>query len=192
MPRDPLFAEIRHRHTNKGAYDDHRKLPGAQWSQLAQTAQSAGLLAGGINEPAGIAGVRALTRASYEIETITPRTWLESARLLRIGPSEIVEHRDGITLNTSMPRLLDGLGLFDRYAVPARGDSNFNRMMDRWQPYETGSGYLWIATPAATRALQLGAGRAYARTDDRPYPPTADHAPPRRVRLKTFGTCSDH
>ena len=66
-------------------------------------------------------------------------------------------------MNGLMPRRIDGLGLFDRYAVPAHGDSNFKRMAERWQPFETGSGMLWIAAPAATRVMQRNAGRAYAR-----------------------------
>jgi hypothetical protein len=49
-------------------------------------------------------------------------------------------------------------------AVPKKGDSNYGRMMDRWQPFETGSGYFWLASNGNTRKQQVAAGRAYVRT----------------------------
>ncbi len=172
LPRDPLFAQIFTRHTNKGAYDAKRQLEPAQWQQLTDTIQRAGLLGGAVTEPAAMNKVRALTRASYEIESTTPRTWLESARLLRIGPDEIAQHRDGISINAAMPRLLTALGMFDRMAVPVRGSSGYERVMARWLPFETASGYLWLASRGGAgegvrggaRFSQLASGRAYVRT----------------------------
>jgi hypothetical protein len=35
--------------------------------------------------------------------------------------------------------------------------------MDRWAPFETGSGYLWLAGEDNARTTQLKAGRAYVR-----------------------------
>jgi hypothetical protein len=167
LPRDPLFAHVFSRHTNKGAYDSTRALAPAQWQQLTGIARSAGLVSGAVTDPSAMNSVRALTRASYEIESTTPRTWLESARLLRIGPDEIEQHRDGISINAAMPRLLTAVGLFDRMAVPVRGSSGYQRVMDRWQPFETASGYLWLASrggPGNARSSQLASGRAYVRT----------------------------
>ncbi len=162
-PRDPLFAQVRRRHTHKGTYDNARQVPSELWQLLASNSRGFGLLAGEIVEPAGIEQVRAITRASFEIEMITPRTWLESARLFRIGPSEIEQHRDGISMMGVMPRLASSLGLFDRFEVPARGSSTFARAMERWTPQETCSGYHWIASRGNSRHAQLDSGRAYVR-----------------------------
>jgi len=112
---------------------------------------------------AAMAPIRRITRASYEIECLTPRTWLESARLMRIGPDEIATHRDGITINAAMPRLMRAVGLFDPMEVPQRGAISLQRVMDRWAPFETGSGYLWLAGEDHARGTQLKAGRAYVR-----------------------------
>jgi hypothetical protein len=163
--RDPLFAQIQRRHTNKTAYDNTRPVPAAQWQQLTASSRAStmGLLAGEMVEPATVEKLRQLMRASFETEMTTPRTWLESARLLRIGPGEIEQHRDGISLMAPMLRLLSGLGLFDRFEVPARGSSNLARVMQRWQPQETGSGYLWIASRGNSRRSQVDSGRAYVR-----------------------------
>ncbi len=163
LQKDPLFAQIRRRHTNKGAFDNTRKVPVPLWTTFQGAAGENGLLAGAITEAASMAQVRRFTRESYEIECITDRTWLESARLMRIGPDEIDKNRDGISLMGSLPRLLSAVGMFDRFEVPQRGSTSFQRVMDRWAAFETGSGYLWMASKGNSRSLQLAAGRAYVR-----------------------------
>ncbi len=163
MPRDPLFAQIRRRHTHKGVYDSARRVPDSAWQALAAAPKEYGLLTGDIADAARIGKVRMITRASFEAEVTTARTWLESARLMRIGPDEIERHRDGISMMGAMPRLASGLGLFDRFEVPARGSSNFERTMEVWQPQESGSGYFWIASRGNSRRSQLDCGRAYVR-----------------------------
>jgi hypothetical protein len=110
-----------------------------------------------------MAPIRRITRDAYEVECLTPRTWLESARLMRIGPQAIANHRDGISINAAMPRIMHTVGVFDPMEVPQRGASSLQRAMDRWAPFETGSGYLWLAGNDNTRKTQLLAGRAYVR-----------------------------
>jgi hypothetical protein len=163
---DPLFAFILKRHTNKAAYDRQRSLSDANWKSLSASASSvnSGLKSGFISDAITMQKIKVITRESYEIELTTSNTHLESMRLLRIGPDEIAKHRDGISVNGVMPRMLMAAGLFDRMAVPKKGDSNYGRMMDRWQPFETGSGYFWLASNGNTRKQQLAAGRAYVRS----------------------------
>jgi hypothetical protein len=161
--RDPLFAQIRRRHTHKGPYDSTRAVAPADWSALVARAAERGVPAGTVSEPGRVGALRTLTREAYRIEMTTERTWLESAHLLRIGPSEIERHRDGISVTGLMPRLMSSVGLFDRFEVPKAGTSNFNRVMERWTPFETGSGYFWLATAGNARRAQFDSGRAYVR-----------------------------
>jgi hypothetical protein len=163
LKKDPLFAQIRRRHTNKSAFDNTRTVPTPVWAALQRSATDQGLLAGAVTEAGPVAQVRRLTRESYETECITNRTWLESARLMRIGPDEIEKNRDGISLMGSMPRLLSAVGMFDRFEVPQRGSTAFQRVMDRWAAFETGSGYFWVASSGNSRSQQIAAGRAYVR-----------------------------
>jgi len=160
---DPLFAQIVRRHTNKTAYANDRPLPAGLLTAWADTARSFGLRTGVAAGETAMAPIRRITRESYEIECLTPRTWLESARLMRIGPEAIAAHRDGISINGLMPRLLHTVGMFDPMQVPQRGASSLQRVMDRWAPFETGSGYLWLAGVGNARTTQLAAGRAYVR-----------------------------
>jgi hypothetical protein len=163
LPRDPLFAQIRRRHTNKGAFDNGRTLPATVWQGLQKAATDRGLMVGAVTGDAAMANMRRITRDSFESEILTPRTYLESARLMRIGPTEVEQNRDGIPLMGTMVRLMSAVGAFDRFEVPERGSSNYKQTMDRWSVYETGSGYFWIASRGNSRAAQLDSGRAYVR-----------------------------
>jgi hypothetical protein len=163
---DPLYPQIVRRHTNKGAYDNARALPeglAAAWQTTARAFGTFGIQAGVISGDAAMAPIRRITREAYEIEAVTPATWLESARLMRIGPEAIATHRDGISLNSPMVRALHAVGLFDPMEVPQRGKSSLQRIMDRWAPFETGSGYLWLGTSGNDRTAQIASGRAYVR-----------------------------
>jgi hypothetical protein len=165
---DPLFAMIRSRHTNKGSYDSSRKVS-AEHSK-ALTLAAAGFspqgsaLNGVLEDSAKMQKMREITRLSYEIELTTPRTYLESAKLFRVGPSEIEQHRDGISITGMMPRIMSSIGMFNRFDIPAKGSSAYKQVMDRWLPFETASGYLWMATAGNTRRQQVECGRAYVRT----------------------------
>jgi hypothetical protein len=165
---DPLFALIRERRTHKGAYDSQRPLPAPVWQRLqaaaGAVAAQAPLQLGQVQAPAGLVALRHLTRVAFEVESLTPATYLESARLMRIGPREIEAHRDGISLTGTMPRLLSAVGLFDRFEVPTRGSDAHRRMAAYWKPMETGSGFFWMATRGNRRPDQLAVGRAFVRS----------------------------
>jgi len=160
---DALFAQITRRHTRKTAYAAGKPLPGDLTRGWTATATAFVLRSGLVADEASMAPIRKITREAYEIEAVTPRTWLESARLMRIGPSAIATHRDGISLNSPMVRALHTAGLFDPMEVPQRGSSSLQRVMDHWVPLESCSGYLWLASTGNDRPAQVAAGRAYVR-----------------------------
>ena len=163
LAKDPLFVQIRQRHTNKGPFDATRTVPAPVWQSFQACATDRGLMAGAVTDSAEMEKVREITRNSFETEILTDRTYLESARLMRIGPDEINRHRDGIPLMGSMVRTLSAVGMFNRFEVPRRGSSNYQQTMNLWSVYETGSGYFWIASRDNTRTTQLECGRAYVR-----------------------------
>ena len=160
---DPLLAQVALRRTNKGIYDSARVVETEQWEKFMSAGRDFGLLSGSVTQTSQVQSVRDITRASYELETVTPRTWLESGRLLRIGPNAIEKNRDGISIMGTMPRLLIAVGLFDPLDVPVKGDSNYKRMMERWAAFETGSGYFWLASKGNSRSAQVNSGRGYVR-----------------------------
>ena len=160
---DPLFAQIVRRHTRKSAYANDRALPESLLRNWGETATRFGLRTGAATDAAAMDPIRKITREAYEIEATTARTWLESARVMRIGPGAIATNPDGISLNSPMVRALHTVGLFDPMEVPAKGSSSLQRVMDRWVPFETASGFLWLASPDNARPTQVTSGRAYVR-----------------------------
>jgi hypothetical protein len=160
---DALFEVIHQRHTNKGEYDSSRMIDESAVQKLLAEINKAGMQGGVLRENLALQKIKAIAKQAYEIELTTPRTYLESARLFRIGAAEIEQHRDGIAINGVMPRLMSGLGLFKRMDIPIQGNANYELTMKRWLPFETGSGFLWIATGGNTREQQILAGRAYLR-----------------------------
>ena len=123
---DPLFAQVFQRHTNRSAYD--MKPPDAAALQAIATA--AMVLGDALKLRVGLAGAqdariaehRAIARDAWRIELVTPRTVMESMKVLRVGPTEIAQHRDGISINEPMVRALATVGLFDRSKAPGPDD----------------------------------------------------------------------
>jgi nitroreductase len=172
--RDPLFAHIRRRHTAKVAFDTERRVDATTLQSLS-TAWPAeapqGIRWGHTVEGGRVGDLRALCIESARVEVGTPRTALESARLMRIGPEEISRHRDGISVNGLVPRAATALGLFDRSTAPEPGSGAFDQVMKRFQTHaDTAMGFVWITTDSASdraagrsRSAEVWAGRAYVR-----------------------------
>ena len=161
---DPLFAHIFHRHTHRGVYES--RIPDALARQaLADSVQGLPVKFGMVTaDEASMQQHRLIAMDAWRIEMQTPRTLLESYKVLRVGPREIAQHRDGISLNTPMIRGLVALGLFDR-SKPSEPDSSgvkgqiseFNEKM------ATTPACVWLSTSDNTRTKQMLCGRAYVR-----------------------------
>ena len=166
VQKDPLYAQILHRHTNRNVYDARRAVPAAAWQAMAEAVQPHPLRLGfvGADDAAAIERHRAIAREAWRIELSTPRTMLESYHWLRIGAREIAEHRDGISITSPLLVALDRLGLFDRTRAPAPDDSAVTSQIRDFDPKIASTpGFLWMVSDGNARPTQIAAGRAYAR-----------------------------
>lgn len=162
---DPLFAQVLQRRTPKSDYDATRPVaPDTLATLLRDAAPSLpGLRTGGTVDDARLPALRTLCWESAKVELLTPRTMMESIHLTRVGPAEILQHRDGISLNSPFLRAVTALGMFDRTAPPAEGSAAYKSAMDRFEGHSrTAMGFVWI-TGSNTRSDQINAGRAYVR-----------------------------
>ena len=162
---DPLFAQVFKRHTNRGAYEP--RVPEAAALQALQ-ASTNGLpvTLGWVTreQEALMTPHRQIAMDAWRTELVTPRTLLESYKVLRIGPKEIAEHRDGIALNSPFVRALTAVGLFDRNKASAADSSELKDQIDKFNTRIAGTpAYCWLSTTANDRLTQLLAGRAYVR-----------------------------
>ncbi len=113
--------------------------------------------------------MRQLCWDAAKVELLTPRTVMESIRLTRVGPAEIARHRDGISINSFLPRAADALGAFDRQNPPDEGGTAYKQMMSRFEGHSrTAMAFVWLSTPRGTgpaspRSDEVRAGRAYMR-----------------------------
>ncbi len=160
---DPLFAQVLRRHTPKSDYDDSRQVSAQTLSALLASVNDRAVRAGGTVNPADLPPLRELCVKSAEVEFLTPRTVLETLHLLRVGPEEILQHRDGLSINTWMARALSSLGLFDRSVPPQSGSQAFKAMMAQMEGNSrTAMGFVWLSGNNG-RSDQVQAGRAYLR-----------------------------
>ncbi|MDO9134898.1 twin-arginine translocation pathway signal protein [Hydrogenophaga sp.] len=162
---DPLFAHVFTRRTNREAYE--ARLPPAEALQAiaASTAGAAWRTGFVTTEQAdAMAQHRRIAKEAWRIELTTPRTVLESFKVLRVGPKEIAQHRDGISLNDPMVRAITALGLFDRTVAPAPDDQATTGQINEFNAHIDGTpAFYWLVTEGNDRVTQVNAGRAWVR-----------------------------
>jgi hypothetical protein len=162
---DPLFAQVFRRHTNRAAYEP--RVPAAADLQSIVQSTAAHPFRAGVttNDQAdAIAAQRRIAKDAWRIELTTPRTVLESFNVLRIGPGEIARHRDGISINDPMLRVVDALGLFDRTRAPAPDDRATTGQIDTFnQAIDSTPAFYWLISEGNDRITQVNAGRAWVR-----------------------------
>ena len=160
---DPLFRQVSARRSVKEPYETDRAIAPAPLGAIAG--------AGGPGASTSIDGdlvakLRSLTWDAFEIEVRTPRTYMESVNLMRIGKTEIEASPDGIDLGGPMFEMLNKAGLLTRETVADPKSSAFQQGLDSYRPImATAMGYLWISTPGNSRTDQLDAGASYIRAN---------------------------
>ena len=170
-PKDALFAQLLLRHTAKIDYDTTRAVAPGVLDQLRAAVVNPAVRFGGTVEVQALAPLRAICWESAKVELLTPRTIMESLKLTRVGPAEIARHRDGISLNSMLPRIAAAVGALDLQNPPAEGSTAYKQMMSRFEGHSnTAMGFVWLSTPTAqnlaagaSRSAEVNAGRAYMR-----------------------------
>jgi len=162
---DPLFDQILRRRTNREAYQP-REPAAAALRAIADSVASHPVRVGfiGAAQPDALQQHRAIAMDAWRIELVTPRTIMESYKVLRVGPREIAQHRDGLSINTPMVRAMTALGLFDRSKPPGPDDAATKAQLKDFNArIETTPAFFWMVTDGNDRKTQVNAGRAYVR-----------------------------
>ena len=160
---DELFKQILSRRTPKTDFDTARPVSSAALQTLL-THKQPGIRSAGTVDDVQLAPLRELCQQSAKVELLTPRTMMESIKLIRLGPDEILKYRDGISINSPMVRALSAAGMFDRNAAQPEGSAGYKNAMARFVGHSrTAMGFVWLSTPGNSRSQQVNAGRAYVR-----------------------------
>jgi hypothetical protein len=162
---DPLFEQILRRRTNREAYAAQAP-EGSALQAIRDSVAGYPVAIGfvGPDEPATLQAHRDIATAAWRVEMTTPRVLLEAYQVLRVGPREIAEHRDGIALNAPLVRLLTALGLFDRTRPSDPDSAAVRRQIDDFNATIAATpAFFWMTTEDNARTTQLFAGRAFVR-----------------------------
>jgi nitroreductase len=161
---DALFDQILKRRTPKSDYDIARPVSDTTLKALLGSSKIPGVTAGGTVDAAQLTAMRELCWQSAQVELLTPRTYLESSRLLRIGPDEILKNRDGISINSNFVRFANAVGMVDRNAPLTQGSSAYKNAIGRFEGHSRSAmGFVWLTTAGNSRSQQIETGRAYVR-----------------------------
>jgi len=161
VERDPLFAAVPHRRTNREPFDtEHPVAPDAAAGLIA-AASHPGAMA--TVDAGQVAALRDLTWRAFETEIRTPAAYQESIDLMRIGASEIDADPDGISLSGPMIEAMRLAGLLNRESLADPASQAFAQGLAMYRPViDTAQGYVWIVSGPG-RAAELEAGRAWLR-----------------------------
>lgn len=162
VQRDPLFAHVLARRSNKEAYDTARPVSSRDLATIAAAARTSAIAY--TNDVARVADLRSKAWDALYTEMTTYDTAKESIDLIRIGRAEIEANPDGIDLSGAMIEALAATGLLSRADMLDQTSTTFKQQIPIMKaPFDTAMAFLWLTTPGNGRADQIRAGRDYVR-----------------------------
>lgn len=160
--RDPLFAHVLSRRSNKEPYDPARPVAADKLAVIAAAARVCPIAH--TNEPLRVARLRDLAWAANHAELTNPHLLKESIDLVRIGRAQIEANPDGIDLSGPLLEGLSIAGMMSREAMLDPNSATFRRQLPILkEPFDTAMAFLSLTTPGNSRADQIAAGRDYVR-----------------------------
>lgn len=163
--RDPLFAQVLKRRTNRATYDD-LPVTAADADGLHGAVADLPVTFGWTNAPSRMQQLRAIAKKAWDIEMGKDATYFESVRVYRITADEILRHRDGLSFHGPFFWAMNRLGLFTREKALAGDQLARRQAFDFINPELAHTpAFAWLSTAGNDRRAQLAAGAAYVRTN---------------------------
>ncbi len=154
--KDPLFAHVFDRHTNRNGFEDRGLEPDAQ-AALAEfaTIKSA---------QSEVAVLRNLTWEAMEIELTTRHLMKETVDLMRLGKTEIEANPDGIALGGPFLESLKLVGMLRREDQLDPTSTGFKQSSDMIKKaMKATNAYAVVTSKGNSRVHQIDAGRDWLR-----------------------------
>lgn len=165
VKRDPLFALVPARRSNKEPFDMNRSLAPDMLTQMAAAASN-GTRFGGTVDATETAELRALTHEALRIELETPHTYQESVDLFRIGRREVDANPDGIDFSGPLFETMHLTGMFSRESAADPTSFAFKSGMDAvYANTDTAMGHVWLVTADNSRETQIATGADWLRVN---------------------------
>lgn len=165
VARDPLFALVPSRRSNKEPFDLTRAVAPEMLAEIAASVRN-GAQFGGTVDAAEVLEWRALTREALRIEVETPHTFQESVDLFRIGHREVDANPDGIDFSGPLFETLRLTGQFSRESAADPTSFAFRSGLDAvFANTDTAMGHVWLVTPGNSRETQIATGADWLRVN---------------------------
>ena len=165
VERDPLFALVPDRRSNKEPFDVNRPVAPGLLADLGAVVRN-GTRFGGTVDASEVGELRALTREALRIEVETPHTFKESVDLFRIGHHEVDANPDGIDFTGPLFESLRLTGQFTREAASDPTNFAYKSGMDAiFANADTAMAHVWLVTDDNSRATQIATGADWLRVN---------------------------
>lgn len=163
VARDPLFAHVIARRSNKETYDADRPVTDDELGRLTGAGRYGSRVVG-TNAAARLPVLRDLLQAGLVREIETPRVFRESIELMRIGPEEVARNPDGIELLGPMIWWGRRIGMVNREEIATPGTESFQIGLDMARDQaQSAMAFAWLVSPDNERESQIRAGMDYVR-----------------------------
>lgn len=165
VERDPLFALVPARRSNKEPFDMNRSVASALLSELGAVVRN-GARFGGTVEPSEVGELRELTHEALRVEIETPHTFQESVDLFRIGRREVDANPDGIDFTGPVFESLRLTRQFSREAASDPTSFAYKAGLDAvFANTDTAMGHVWLITDDNSRETQIATGADWLRVN---------------------------
>lgn len=162
IERDPLFADVLSRRTNRAPFEPGRSVDDAILENIV-AASIAGVEAAASGDASRVAELRELTAAAWAVEWGNAETRRESIRVTRIGKREINEQPWGLSLAGPLLEAL-GAGPLNRDNMDIEGTMAYEQSLAFYdRACRSAAAFVWSTTASNTRRDQIEAGRAWVR-----------------------------
>ncbi len=151
------------RRSYKEPFDTSRPVAEATLSRLVEAAAPRQTVEY-TNDRSLVDSLRDLAWRAHMVEMETPRTLMESVRLMRIGKGEIEAAPDGIDLGGPMLEALKFVGVLNRETLADPQSTAFAQGLEMYRAIiGSAMGFVWTISPGNGRTHQLAAGRDWLR-----------------------------
>lgn len=163
IKKDPLFAAIQKRVTNRGQYDTDVQLTSTELDALRGQAV-AGTEIDATASRDRVSLLRAVCTDALVAEAATDAIWAQQISHTRIGRKEIEAHPDGIDIAGAGPEAAKALGFLNRQMLEKRSSAAGRAAISSSvEAAATAMAFAWVVTPSNSREDQLAAGAAFVR-----------------------------
>ncbi|MCA3261025.1 MAG: twin-arginine translocation pathway signal protein [Telmatospirillum sp.] len=161
-PRDPLFAHVLGRRSEKRPFDAARPVPEAAFAEIAKAA-GAGFF--GTSQADRVADLRDIAWRAWNVEFETQAAHMESVALMRLGIAEVAANPDGISIYGPGLEPLVQSGALSRAAFATSGSQAQQVMVERYRTALTlaTASFVWTVSDGDTAADAFAAGRQWMR-----------------------------